>query len=60
MDIVGFLSHACGLKPDDIGLIEVKDFTAFVAIRKSKIGHVVEIGKNERIKNKKVKIAVAK
>ena len=60
MDIVGFLSHACGLKQDDIGLIEVKDFTAFAAIRKSKIGHVVEIGKDERIKGKKVKIAVAK
>ena len=60
MDIVGFLSHACGLKQDDIGFIDVKDFTAFVAVRKSRIGHVVEIGKEERMKGKKVKIAVAK
>ncbi len=60
MDIVGFLSHVCQLKKDDIGLIEVKDFTAFAAVRKSKIGHVVEVAKDERIKNKKVKIAIAK
>jgi superfamily II DNA/RNA helicase len=60
MDIVGFLSHVCYLKSDDIGLIEVKDFTAFVAVRKSKIGSVVEIAKDNKIKGKKVKIAVAK
>ncbi len=60
MDIVGFLSHVCHLKKDEIGLIEVKDFTAFAAVRKSKIGNVVEIAKDQRIKNKKVKIAVAK
>jgi superfamily II DNA/RNA helicase len=60
MDIVGFLSHVCQLKKDDIGLIEVKDFTAFAAVRKSKIGNVVELAKDEKIKNKKVKIAIAK
>ncbi len=60
MDIVGFLSHVCNLKKDEIGLIEVKDFTAFAAVRKSKIGNVVELAKSEKIKNKKVKIAIAK
>ena len=60
IDIVGFLSQKGKLKKDEIGLIEVKDFTAFAAVRKSKIGHVVELVKNEKIKNKKVKIAVAK
>ena len=35
-------------------------WTAFAAVRKSKIGNVVELAKDERIKNKKVKIAVAK
>jgi superfamily II DNA/RNA helicase len=60
MDIVGFLTQACGLKKDDIGLIEVKDFTAFAAVRKTKIGHVVELAKAQKIKGKKVKIAVAK
>lgn len=60
IDIVGFLSNRGNLKKDDIGLIDVKDFSAFVAIRKSKIGFVLESVKNEKIKNKKVKIAVAK
>ncbi len=60
MDIVGFLSNKAHLKKDEIGLIEVRDFSAFAAIRKSKIGNVVELVKNEKIKNKKVKIAVAK
>ena len=60
IDIVGFLSQKGELKQDDIGLIEVKDFTAFVAVRKSKVGNVLELIKNEKIKNKKVKIAIAK
>ncbi len=60
IDIVGFLSQRGELKQDDIGLIEVKDFTAFVAVRKSKVGNVLELIKNEKIKNKKVKIAIAK
>jgi len=60
IDIVGFLSNKANLKKDDIGLIEVRDFSSFAAIRKSKIGNTVELVKNEKIKNKKVKIAVAK
>ena len=60
IDIVGFLSQKAHLKKDEIGLIEVKDFSAFAAVRKSKIGNVVELVKNEKIKGKKVKIAVAK
>lgn len=60
VDIVGFLSHKGQLKKEDIGLIEVKDFTSFVAIRKSKASHTLQLIKNERVKNKKVKIDVAK
>ncbi len=60
IDIVGFLSQKGKLKKDDIGLIEVKDFSSFVAIRKSKMGMVIESIKNEKIKNKKVKMAIAK
>jgi superfamily II DNA/RNA helicase len=60
IDIVGFLSNKGKLKKDDIGLIEVKDFFSFVAIRKLKVGVVLELIKDEKIKNRKVKIAVAK
>jgi ATP-independent RNA helicase DbpA len=60
VDIVGFLTNKGQLKKEDIGLIEVKDFFSFVAVRKSKIGHTLQLIKNERIKNKKVKIDMAK
>ena len=60
IDIVGFLSNKGQLKKDEIGLVDVKDFSSFAAVRKSKVGHVLELIKNEKIKNKKVKIAIAK
>lgn len=60
IDIVGFLSQKGELKKEDIGLIEVKDFSSFVAIRKSKMNITLNKIKDERIKNKKVKMYVAK
>jgi ATP-independent RNA helicase DbpA len=60
IDIVGFLSKIGKLKKEDIGLIEVKDFFSFVAVRKLKVGELLELIKDEKIKNKKVKFAVAK
>jgi ATP-independent RNA helicase DbpA len=60
VDIVGFLSNRGELKKEDIGLIEVKDFFSFVAIRKSKASHTLQQIKEQKIKNKKVKIEVAK
>ncbi len=60
IDIVGFLSKKGELKKEDIGLIEVKDFFSFVAIRKVKAGHVLQLIRDEKIKNKKVKIEVAR
>lgn len=60
IDIVGFLSQKAELKKEDIGLIEVKDFFSFVAVRKSKVNHALHLVKDERIKGKKVKVEVAK
>jgi superfamily II DNA/RNA helicase len=60
VDFVGFFTNKGQLKKEDIGLIEVKDFHAFVAIRKSKVSHTLQLIKTERLKNKKVKIDVAK
>jgi superfamily II DNA/RNA helicase len=60
IDIVGFLSNKGRLKKEDIGLIEVKDFFSFVAVKKIKVSGVLQLIKDEKIKNKKVKIAVAK
>jgi len=60
VDVVGFLTNKGQLKKEDIGLIEVKDFFSFVAIRKVKASQVLQAIKNEKIKNKKVKIDIAK
>jgi superfamily II DNA/RNA helicase len=60
IDIVGFLAQKGQLKKEDIGLIEVKDFSSFVAVRRSKASHVLQLVKEQKIKNKKVKIVVAK
>ena len=60
VDIVGFLSQKGDLKKEDIGLIEVKDFSSFVAIRKSKVSHTLHLIKDQKLKNKKVMIEVAK
>ena len=60
IDIVGFLSNKGELKKEDIGLIEVKDFFSFVAVKKIKLSHTLQLIKDQKLKNKKVKIAVAK
>jgi superfamily II DNA/RNA helicase len=60
IDIVGFFSKIAELKQEDIGLIEVKDFFSFVAIKKIKVSNTLRLIKDEKIKNKKVKIDIAK
>ncbi|HEV7620986.1 MAG TPA: DbpA RNA binding domain-containing protein, partial [Flavisolibacter sp.] len=60
IDIVGFLSNKGDLKKEDIGLIDVKDFFSFVAIRKSKASHTLQLIKEQKMKNKKIKIDIAK
>ncbi len=60
VDIVGFLSNKGALKKEDIGLIEVKDFFSFVAIRKSRASHTLQMIKEQKMKNRKIRIDVAK
>ncbi len=60
VDIVGFFGNRGDLRKEDIGLIEVKDFFSFVAIRRSKVGHTMHLIKDQRLKGKKIKIQIAK
>jgi superfamily II DNA/RNA helicase len=60
VDIVGFFTNKGELKKEDIGIIEVKDFFSFVAIRKSRVNHTLQLIKEERLKGRKIKIDVAK
>ena len=52
--------HQASLKKEDVGLIDVKDFFSFAAIRKSKAADVVHRIAGQKIKNKKVTIEVAR
>ncbi|MCK5824579.1 MAG: DEAD/DEAH box helicase [Ichthyobacteriaceae bacterium] len=60
IDIVGFLSKIGELEKGDIGLIEVKDFFAYVAINESKINKLLKLVDGKKIKNKKAKIEIAR
>lgn len=60
VDIVGFLTQVGELKKEDIGLIEVKDFFSFVAIRKSKMNRTLPLIQKQKIKGQRVKIEIAK
>ena len=59
VDIVGYLIKKGKLSKDQIGIIEVKDTTSYVAIDREKVQDTLINLKNERLKNKKVKIEVA-
>lgn len=59
VDIVGFLIKKGKLNSENIGLIEVKDTTSFVAIDRNKVQDTLIALKQERLKNKKVKIEIA-
>lgn len=60
VDIVGFLIKTGGLNKENIGLIDVRDKQAFVAVSTHKIKPLLAKLENTKLKNKKVKIALAK
>ncbi|MEO8148129.1 MAG: DEAD/DEAH box helicase [Bacteroidia bacterium] len=60
MDIVGMLIQKGGLQKDELGLIEVLDYSSFAAIKRGRINKVLAAIKNEKIKNRKVKMEVAR
>lgn len=60
IDIVGLLLQKGKLSKDELGLIEVQDFASYAAVSRSKIDSVVKFIKNEKIKNKRVKIEISR
>ena len=56
VDIVGFLMQKGNLKKEEIGLIDVKDFFSYVAVKRTKIGELLRKVRNEKIKNMKAGI----
>lgn len=59
IDIVGFLCKVGGLQKNDIGIIEVKDFTSFVAINREVMDSLLVDIRDQKIKGRKFKIEVS-
>ena len=60
MDLVGFFMQSGNLAKEDIGLIEVKDFSSFIAIKSKAINKLLIQIENQKMKGKKYKIEVAR
>lgn len=60
IDIVGFFSQKGNLEKGDLGLIEVKDFISFAAVKSQKVKDLLHSIRDEKMKGKKFKIEVAR
>ncbi|KRT15655.1 helicase [Pedobacter ginsenosidimutans] len=59
IDIVGLFLQKGNLTKEDLGLIEVKDTTSYVAVKRSKVEKLLKALSGEKIKGKKLKLEVA-
>ena len=60
IDIVGFFSQKGKLEKGDLGLIEVKDFISFAAVKYGKVKELLQNIREEKMKGRKYKIEVAR
>lgn len=60
IDIAGLLMKKGKLGKNELGLIEVQDFSSFAAVSRKKVQSMLGLLKNEKIKNKKVKIDISR
>jgi ATP-independent RNA helicase DbpA len=60
VDIVGWLLQKGNLQKEELGLIDVLDFISFVAVKNNKINELLRLLRNEPLKKKKVRIAIAR
>jgi hypothetical protein len=60
MDIVGMLLQKGKLAKDELGLVEVLDHASYAAVRSGKLEKLLILIRNEKIKNKKVRIEIAR
>ena len=60
IDIVGFFSQKGKLEKGDLGIIEVKDFISFAAVKSKKVNDLLKNIRDEKMKGKKFKIEIAR
>jgi len=59
IDIVGLFLQKGGLDKEDLGLIDVKDTTSYIAVKRNKVDKLLKVLSGEKIKGKKLKLEVA-
>ena len=57
-DIAGFFFRQGDIKKDELGVIELKQDCAFVAVHSSKVNHLIKTLNNGRIKKRKVRVVL--
>jgi superfamily II DNA/RNA helicase len=60
VDIVGLLLKKGELDKEDLGLIEVLDYSSYAAVKRNRIERTVELVKNEKIKGREIKIDISR
>ncbi|MDQ8004006.1 MAG: DEAD/DEAH box helicase [Pedobacter sp.] len=59
IDIVGFLLKVGGLAKEDLGLIEVKDLSAYAAVKRKFAPQLINKLSGQKIKGRKIKVEIA-
>lgn len=57
-DIAGLFFKTGQLKNDDLGVIELKQNCAYVAVKESKIKNLIPLVNNQRLKKKKIRVSI--
>ncbi len=60
IDVVGFLIQQGNIKKEELGRIDVLDYSSFAAVASDKVQQLIQLVRNSTIKKKKVKIEIAK
>ncbi len=60
IDIVGLFLKKGKLKKGELGLIDVLDHSAFVAVQRNKVKQLMDLLRNENIKGKKLRVMISK
>jgi len=56
-DIAGFIFKNAELNKDEVGIIEIKPESSYVAVKASKVNRIIKVLDNGRLKKKKVKVS---
>lgn len=60
IDVAGLLMKKGKLGKNELGLIEIQDFSSFAAVSRKKVQSMLSLLKNEKIKNKKINIDISR